>query len=87
MQREAIRTDGDPACDNPPALAVYQDFGFRTLLEIQVPCRMHVVASEGRYHNEVGAILEIEDRRRSRPPRFAALRSEHHEGRSPERSV
>ena len=46
---------------------------------------MHVVAAKGRNHNEIGSIFEIKNRCRSLPPCFAALRSEHHEGRYSER--
>ena len=72
-------------CKKPPALAVYYDFGFGTALEIEVPRGMHVVAAKGRNNNEIGSILEIKNRCCSLAPRFAAPRSEHHEGRCSER--
>jgi len=71
-------------CEKPPALAVYYDFGFRIALKITVPRRMHVIAAKGRNNNEIGSILEIKNRCCSLAPRFAAPRSEHHEGRSAE---
>jgi hypothetical protein len=33
-------------CEQPPALAVYYDFGFRTVFKIEVPRRMHIVAGK-----------------------------------------
>jgi len=68
----------DSAGENRPALAVYYDFGFRTELKIEVPPRMHVVAAKGRNYNQIGAILEIENRCCSLATGFAAPRGEQH---------
>jgi hypothetical protein len=75
----------DPIGEKPPVLSVDYDFGFRTALKIEVPRRMHVVAAKGRNNNEIGSILEIENRGASLASRYAASRSEHHERRCSER--
>jgi len=41
----------DPIREKPPALAVYYDFGFWTVLKIKVPRRMDIVAAKGRDNN------------------------------------
>jgi hypothetical protein len=46
---------------------------------------MHVIPAERGDNDEIGAILEIENRRGSRTPRLSASRRQHHEGRSPHR--
>jgi hypothetical protein len=38
-------------CEKLPALAVYHDFGFWTVLKIKVPRRMDIVAAKGRDNN------------------------------------
>ena len=65
--------------EKPTVRAVQQDFGSRKGLEIEIPGRMHVVAAKGRHNDQIGSVLEIENRGGSHAPCPAALRCEQHE--------
>lgn len=69
----------DPMGEKSPVRAVQQNFGSRKGLEIEVPGRMHVVAAKGCHNDQIGSVLELEDRDGSRAPCSAALRPEQHE--------
>ena len=71
-------------CEKPSPLAVYYDFGFRTLFKIKIPRRMHIVAAKRPNNNQIGSVLKIENRCCSLSTCFAAPRNQHHERRSSE---